>query len=139
MNKYPPFDRPTLRLHRKQRFWQIIAPIVLFSLLIMAAGWMTVIAGNSQNRLWADVSIIWLVAPLLSVLLVLAVVLVGLIYLLARVTKGTPNITRRIQHLFYRMEKETRRAANVAVKPVLGIQQFQSGLKKLFDWFNPVK
>jgi hypothetical protein len=137
MDKYASFNRPTLRRHRRQRFWQIIVPIILFSLLIGAAGGFTIIAGGAQDRLWADISIIWLVAPLLSVLLVLVVILVGLIYLLARLMKGTPEVTRRVQNLFYRVEKETRRAADSAVKPVLWIQQFRSGLKSLFSRVKP--
>ncbi|HCC78145.1 MAG: hypothetical protein A2X25_04935 [Chloroflexi bacterium GWB2_49_20] len=139
MEKLPPFDRPTLRHHRQQRFWQIQLPIVLVSLLIGAAGGYTILAEGAQDRLWADISTIWLVAPMLFFALFLLAVLVGMIYLLYRLTKATPIFTRRVQNLFLRIEKEARRAADSAVKPVLWIHQFQSGLKYLLGRVKPVK
>jgi hypothetical protein len=139
MDKLPPFDRPTLRHHRQQHFWQIQLPIVLVSLLMGVAGGYTILAEGAQDRLWADISIIWLVVPLLFFALFLLVVLVGMIYLLYRLMKGTPIFARRVQNLFMRIEKETRRAADSAVKPVLWIHQFQSGLKSLLGRVKPVK
>jgi hypothetical protein len=139
MDRYPPFDRPSLRNYRHQRFWQIILPIVLFSLLIVVAGGFTIIADGELNRLWADVSIIWLVAPLLFLAIIFLAILIGMIYLLYMLTKGTPRITRKIQNIFTRIEQETCRVSNSAVKPVVWIHQFQSGLKSLIRIIRPIK
>ena len=129
MDKLPPFERSSIKQHQRERFWQIIAPLVLFSLLIAAAGGFTVFAGGENDRLWADISIIWLVIPVLIFSLILLVVLAGSIYLMARLLKITPNFTRRAQTLFYRIEKGTRKAADFSVKPVLWIKQFKSRLR----------
>jgi len=139
MDKLTPFDRPSLRSYRQQRFWQIILPIVLFSLLIVAAGGFTIIADGGLNRLWADVSIIWLVAPLLLLALLCLVVLIGMIYLLYKLTIGTPRITRKVQTIFIRIEQETCRASNSVVKPVIWIHQFHSGRKSLIRKIIPAR
>lgn len=137
MDKFDPFDKPSLQNHRRQRFWQILLPIVLFSGLIVVAGVFTVAADGVQNRLWADASIIWLVLPMLFVALFLLVILIGLIYLLYRLTKGTPRITRKVQNIFTRIEQGTSRAANSAAKPVIWIHQFQSSLRSLVGKILP--
>jgi len=139
MDKLTPFDRPSLQIYRRQRFWQIILPIVLFSLLIVVAGGFTIIADGELNRLWADVSIIWLVAPLLFLALILLVLLIGMIYFLNKLTQGTPRITRKVQNIFTRIEQETCRASNSVVKPVVWIHQFQSGLKSLVRIIIPAR
>ena len=124
MDKLTPFERPSLRTYRRQRFWQIILPIVLFSFVIVVAGGFTIIADGEQNRLWADVSIIWLVAPMLILAIIFLVILVGMIYLLYKLTIGTPHITRKIQNIFIRIEQETFRVSNSIVRPVVWIHQF---------------
>ncbi len=139
MDKLTPFDRPSLRNYRRQRFWQIILPILLFSLLIGVAGGFTIIADGELNRLWADVSIIWIVLPLLFLALFLLAILIGMIYLLHKMTKGTPRVTRKIQTIFTRIEQETCRISNTSVKPVLWINQFQSGSKSLMRRIIPAR
>ena len=139
MDKFTLFDRPSLRIYRRQRFWQIILPIVVFSLLIVVAGGFTIIADGELNRLWADVSIIWIVAPVLFIEIVLLAILIGMIYLLYKLTKGTPQITRKIQNIFTRIEQETCRASNSAVKPVVWTHQFQSGFISLMRKIIPAR
>jgi hypothetical protein len=131
MDKLAPFFRPSLQIHRRQRFWQIILPIVLFCILIGVAGGLTIFAEGDLSRLWADVSIIWLVLPLLFFALLFLVILVGMIYLLNRLTKLIPRISLKVQNIFTRIEQETCRASNSIVKPVIWIHQLQSGLKRL--------
>jgi len=131
MDKLTPFFRPSLQIHRRQRFWQIILPIVLVCLIIGVAGSLTIFAAGDQNRLWADVSIIWLVFPLLFFALLFLVFLIGMIYLLNKLTKLTPRISLKAQNIFTRIEQETCRASNSIVKPVIWIHQLTSGLRSL--------
>ena len=137
MDKLTPFFEPTLKIHKRQRFWQIILPIISFCLLIGAAGGFTIFADGDQSRLWADVSIIWLVIPLLFIALLFLVILIGMIYLLNQLTKSTPRISRKVQNIFTRIGQETCRVSNSVVKPVLWIHQFQSGLRSLMRKILP--
>ena len=137
MDKLTPFLRPSLLTHRRQRFWQIILPIVLFCLLIGVAGVYTIFAGKAISRLWADVSIIWLILPLLFFVLLFLVLLIGMIYLLNKLTKNLLGISRKAQNLFTHIEHETCRVSNSVVKPFFWIHQFQSGLKSLMRKIVP--
>lgn len=137
MKKTTPFDSPSLRIYRRQRFWQIILPIVVVSFLLVVAGGITISLDGELNRLWADISIIWLVIPLLFTALFLLILLVGMIYLLFKLTNVLPRYTRKAQHIFIRIEQETCRGSDSVVKPIFWINQFQSGFKRLLRIIIP--
>jgi hypothetical protein len=139
MDKHSLFNRPTLQLHRRQRFWQILFPMVLVVILMLITGGFTIAAGQAENRLWADISIVWMVAPLLILALFLLAILVGMIYLLARLSSHIPKQTRRVQILFRRIGKESQKIADSAVRPVLWLHQFQGGIKSVFEKLKPAK
>jgi hypothetical protein len=126
-------------MYRRQRFWQIILPIVLVSLLVVVAGGITISVEADLNRLWADISIIWLVLPVLLIALLFLIILIGMIYLMYKLTNGLPRLTRKAQNIFIRIEQETCRGSNSVAKPVIWIHQFQSGLKRMLRIINPVQ
>ncbi|MBA4379901.1 MAG: hypothetical protein C0393_04320 [Anaerolinea sp.] len=132
MPDLPPFESPTLRAHKRQRFWQILAPMMLVILLSLIAGGFTLAADAGQTRPGADVAVIWLVAPLMLFALLCMVVLGGMIYAIARLAKITPRYTARAQKFAARVESGTRRAADTAVKPVMWLEQFSAVVKSIF-------
>ena len=71
-----------MKRHRRQRLWQIIVPIILISIFILFVGGYFVLGGGSQTRVWADISIIWIVLPLLAIFLIAFAIIIGMIYLL---------------------------------------------------------
>jgi len=133
MEKLPPFDRPGIQKYQHQRFWHIIFPIVLFSLLLGVAGGFTVLAEASTDRLMADISIIWLVIPLLFSALILLAVMVGLIYLVTRLLIITPTYTRKVQNFLVRVEQGTHKTTTSIVKPILWINQLGGRIHKFFQ------
>ncbi|PJH76446.1 MAG: hypothetical protein CO064_01240, partial [Anaerolineae bacterium CG_4_9_14_0_8_um_filter_58_9] len=90
MPDLPPFESPTVQAHKRQRFWQILAPMMLVILLALIAGGFTLAANPSQTRPGADVAVIWLVAPLMLFALLCMAVLGGMIYAIARLTQIAP-------------------------------------------------
>jgi len=125
-------DSPTLRAHKRQRFWQILAPIILVVLLAVVIGVFTARAEAGQTRLWADVATIWLVAPLMLFALLCLAVLGGMIYAIARLTQVTPRYTLQAQDFFFRLAGGVKRGADMAVKPVVWLEQARAALKSLF-------
>ncbi len=81
--------RPSYRQHKRQSFWQILLPILL-SFLVMLAGlaFLIVIAkgGDPIGKLstWADTSLIWLLLPVMALGLAAVLLLGTMIYGLAR-------------------------------------------------------
>lgn len=122
--------------HRRQRLLQIWLPLGLTVLIVLGvAVWAVVAAtapGPSMTH-WANVSAVIVILPLcLGAILLLAVV-IGLIYLTARMYRGLPGMDRKIQSVFFRIETGVHRAADQSVKPVLSIQGRLASLKALFS------
>ncbi|MBU4225589.1 MAG: hypothetical protein KKC71_07190 [Chloroflexi bacterium] len=132
MPNLPPFESPTLRVHKRQRFWQILAPMMLVILLALVAGGFTLAAEAGQTRPGADVAVIWLVAPLMLFALLCMVVLGGMIYVIARLTQITPRYTLQAQNFVLRLTAGVKRGADMAVKPVVWLEQARAVLKSLF-------
>ena len=130
------FDRPSLKRHRQQRLWQILLPIILISLIIFSIGSYYVFTEGSPTRVMADISIIWIVLPLLVVFILALAILVGMIYLLYKVNRNTPILTQRIQRIFSLTQQKSLHIANSIVKPVLWINQSQAGINRLFKKIN---
>ena len=128
----PHFDSPTLRAHKRQRFWQILMPILSVIVLILVAGGFVIGAEAGQNKLWADIATIWLIAPLMFSALVCMAVLGGMIYAVARLTQITPRYTLQAQNFALRLTAGVKRGADVAVKPVVWLEQARAVLKSLF-------
>jgi len=132
MDSSKPFDRPSIKRHRQQRLWQIILPIILISLIIFSIGGYFVAIEGSQSRVLADISIIWIIMPLLLIFLVALAVLIGMIYLLYKVNRNTPLLTQRIQRIFSLIQQKSLHIVDSIVKPVLWINQLQAGIVRLF-------
>ncbi len=126
MTETLPIKSPTLRRHQRQFFWQILFPMLLVALIGLAAGglvtWAT-FANQGDARLWADISLIWLLAPMLLLALVAAIAAGGLIYGLARLTQATPRLTARLQELADSGAKGLRRIADGTTKPFVWVEQ----------------
>lgn len=130
-------ESPTLRAHRRQVWRQILLPLIFLALAGLAAGGLTIAVGlsdASRTRLWADVSVIWLLAPALLCALGGVAVLAGMIYVLARLEKAAPRLTSRVQQAAGRVAAATRRVADGVAKPFLWIHQAGAVIRSIFKW-----
>jgi hypothetical protein len=128
-------DSPTILAHKRQIWWQILLPMIFVSLLGLAAGGLTIAAGlsdASRTRVWADVSLIWMLSPALFFALAGVAVLAGMIYAVARLTRATPRFTSRAQQVAGRAAAATRKAADGITKPFVWFQQAGAVLKSIF-------
>ena len=93
--------------HRKQLVWQIILPVVLTSLLIVALIVLINVAtfrdGGDVGR-WAAISTIWIVIPIMIGLLIFTALLGGLVYLMMKLLNITPTYTSLAQNYVYMAE-----------------------------------
>ncbi|KAF0107526.1 MAG: hypothetical protein FD146_1560 [Anaerolineaceae bacterium] len=109
--------------------------MIFVVLLGLAAGGLTIAAGLSEasrTRVWADVSIIWMLAPALLFALAGVAVLAGMIYAVARLTRVTPRFTSRAQQVAGQAAAATRKAADGITKPFVWLQQAGAVLKSIF-------
>jgi uncharacterized membrane protein len=112
------------QLHRKQRTTQIILPVVLGAIilvgLIVLIGLATFRSNGDVGR-WAAISTLWIVIPILLAGLILLVVLIGLIYLMARALGAIPHYTGIAQDYVYKARGIIIRGADMATKPMIAL------------------
>ena len=132
MDAQRPADSPTVQAHKRQFAWQILVPFLVVTVLILAVAVLVASGTASTNRPWADVSIIWLIAPMLTLALVLVILLSALIYGIAKLLQVTPRYTGKAQDFFALISGWTRKIADGAAKPFVWYQQAGAILKSIF-------
>jgi hypothetical protein len=132
MAEMPPAVSPTVRTHRRQFVWQILVPFVVMALLLVAGAALILSSGPPRERVWADVSIIWLILPLLALALILAVVLVFAIVGLAKLMQIAPRYTSQAQAISFIAAAGARKVANGIVAPYVWFEQAKAALKSIF-------
>ena len=128
-------DRPTVRSHKRQFAWQILAPMILVSLIGLSAGGLVIaatVSGQGQPRAWADVSMIWLIVPALFFALMFLVILATTIYGMAKLLQVIPNYTGKAQDIFVLLSAGTLKLADGASKPFVWFRQAGAVIKSIF-------
>ena len=124
--------------HRRQKLWQIILPVGLGAVLILAALGMVIYtavrapAGKSVSQ-WADVSMIWLIIPALFIALVIAAVLFTVVWLLTRLLKILPQYTSVAQYYVGIAVENIRSGADKVAKPFIAGKGFAAMVSELLN------
>ncbi|MGB8212315.1 MAG: hypothetical protein WCE68_02040 [Anaerolineales bacterium] len=125
-----PLPSPTVRAHKRQFVWQILVPFLVVAALLLAAAGLA--AAGASAPAWRDVSIIWLIIPMLIFALFLLALLVGLIYGIAKLLQITPRYTAKAQDFFVLISTWARRIADGIAQPVLWVRQAGAMLEAIF-------
>jgi uncharacterized membrane protein len=137
--KTPPTHYSYLK-HRKQVMRQVILPVVLSALVLVAivvwVSFATFSQGGDVGR-WAAISTIWVVIPMLLGGLVVLAILGGLIYLMARALNALPYYTGIAQDYVFIARGYIVRGANMAVKPILALNEWLQTAKAFFERMTP--
>ncbi len=127
-------------VHRQQVVRQIILPVVLAALVMIGMVVLIVLVtfkqGGDAGR-WAAISTIWIVIPVMVAGLILLVLLVGLIYLLARALGALPYYTGIAQDYVYKARGIIMRGANMVVRPILAVDGFLENIRAFFGRITP--
>lgn len=122
--------------HRKQRTRQVFLPVILSALLfvgmILLVSFATFNQGGDVGR-WAAISTIWIIIPLLVAGLILLVLLVGLIYLMARALGVLPYYTGMAQDYVHIAKGYIVHGADMAVKPILLLNGWLETVKAFLE------
>lgn len=123
--------------HQRQSFWQIIVPVGFGTLLILAILALVIHkevsadAGGLVSQ-WADISLIWLILPALLFALLLILILVGMIYLLARLLKIVPGFTFKVQYFIGHVPDYVESFADKLVAPIIAVKGAGATVSALF-------
>ena len=132
MVNQPPVDRPTVRAHKRQFAWQILVPFLVMAGLIIAGAVLVVTDGAPRTGVWADVSLIWLLAPALFFALAFLVIMITIIYGMAKLLQIMPRYTGKAQDIFARLSARTRKVADGTTKPFVWFRQAGAVIKSIF-------
>ena len=124
---------PSYQLHRRQFIWQILVPILIAAILIIAASVFAATRNESQASVWADISLIWLIIPALFFAFILFILLIGLIYAMAMLLKVTPTYTQKLYSLIRLAAQKIEEAADTTAKPIFFVEGISASIKRFFQ------
>jgi hypothetical protein len=124
----------SLKTHRRQLFWQILIPLLVVALLLVVVAVLVAVGstGSVDTRAWADVSTIWLLAPMLILALLVTILLGFIIYGLAKLMQVTPRLTGKAQDFFSLLAEWVRKITDILTKPVFWARQAGAILNSVF-------
>jgi hypothetical protein len=132
MENQSPVDHPTIRAHKRQFAWQILVPFLVMAGLIIAGAVLVVTGGAPRTGVWADISVIWLLAPALFIALAFLAIVSTTIYGMAKLLQVIPHYTGKAQGVFALLSAGTRKVADGAAKPFVWFQQAGAVIKSIF-------
>ena len=135
MNSQISGNHLSYRKHQRQFWLQIFVPMLVAILVIIAAAVLIGLAtfsGTSDSPRWAAISTIWLVMPVIVFGLFVLIILVGLVYLMAKSLNVIPPYTAKAQYYVNRGASEVKRYSNMATKPVMFLEGISASLKAFF-------
>jgi uncharacterized membrane protein len=128
-------ETPSIKVHKRQAFWQITFPLIVTVLLILAVAVLTGISAFGEESgagTWAAISTIWLVIPVMFIAFIFLVMLAAMIYGMMRLLKIIPPYTGKAQYYINRAADKIKTAADAATTPVIAGGGLIASLKALF-------
>ena len=125
------------KTHTKKKFWQIWTPFIISCLAIVTVAVFIVIltfspANTDFHTKWSGISIVFMSLPALFFALLILVVVIGVIYLVARITNLVPGYTELILYYLRRANLLVLLASNKISTPFIFLKSKSAGLKILF-------
>ncbi len=136
MNDFPP--RPavvrnphTRKRHQKEVLWQITVPIVIGSVILLALAALTVGIVPGEARRWADISMVWLIVPVMFVTLLSLLFLAGSIYAVMRLILVLPKYSYQALGWMLLLGLQLQRVNDRLVEPFLRMHMLSASMKTL--------
>jgi len=128
-----PYPTTSYQKHKKQRFWQILFPIMLCILLVLALAVFVVLTasqdgGGGDSSLWADTSMIWLLLPLLVFAVLMFVLFSVLVFLVARVLHILPAYSSQVQYYVDLVSSKVKYWTEKSVQPIIKVRSINASI-----------
>src|SRR5512139_218878 len=117
----PPRNPKTHAQHRREVLWQITVPLLVVLLLLLGTVglviWASVQADPQVSR-WADVSLVWLVVPVIILSFIFLLLLSGITYGVIKLIQVLPGYARLVQDFFLRIQARVVGISDRLVSPI---------------------
>ncbi|MBT7190726.1 MAG: hypothetical protein HN916_11085 [Anaerolineae bacterium] len=131
-NLDPSKKTASYQAYRRDFLWQILVPMIIVLILVVIASVFTAIRPPGTASLWADISTIWLLIPLLIFVLITLVILGGIIYGMAKLLNITPVYTQKLYALIRLVTKKIENVADASAKPIFFFEELSASIKSIF-------
>jgi len=108
----------------------IVTVLLIIAIAVITS--MATFGPNGRSPVWAAISTIWLVIPVMIFGLIFLIILAGLIYLLARTLDVIPPYSSQAQYYVDRASSEAKRFSDMAAKPVFFIGDIVARIQAFF-------
>jgi hypothetical protein len=136
MDAYEPKELPernpvTYERHRKEVMWQILVPVLIGTVIVLALSILATTRTDAQVSKGADVSVIWMITPMLIIALIFLVLLGAMIYAMMSLLGILPGYARLVQDYFNAVRVQVGIVSDKAVEPVLRMESIKASLRAL--------
>lgn len=131
----PTRNRRARQIHRREVWWQISLPLILFGLAFLAAGGVLIgsAAGGSPTGPLRDVSLVWVLLLGMIAALIPFALLAALTYAVIRLIAMLPGWTFKLQQLLSRISEAAAALSEAVSKPFIQINAITAGLRRFFN------
>ena len=123
----------TMRLHQRQSFWQIKFPLLVGVILVSLAALGVLLAsasGQGDNiSKWSDISLIWLLIPMILLTVIVSAATAALVYMLAQMLPVLPRYTHLLLGYFLTLSVRVKGMSNAAVEPFLRMHSTSASVR----------
>jgi len=136
MDAYEPKELPernpvTYKRHRKEVMWQILVPVLIGAVIVLALAILATTRTDAQVSKGADVSVIWMITPMLIIALIFLVLLGAMIYAMMSLLGILPSYARLVQDYFDAIRVQVGIVSDKAVEPILRMESIKASLRAL--------
>jgi hypothetical protein len=121
----------TQQAHRKQVLWQITVPLVIGAVIILILAVLVATGSPQTASLWADISLIWLIIPVMIISLILLALLAGLAYAVIWLVRTIPSYALQAQNFMIMISSQVERLGDMIVEPILRVNAILASLQAL--------
>lgn len=121
----------TSKIHRSQTIWQIYLPLVVGLIVVVIVAVFAGLASTEAASRWADISLIFLIIPVMVAIILFLAFTSGFIYVVSKLIQVIPIYAFQIQEMLQMVSQRVRRGADLAVEPVMRVHAFKAALQTL--------
>jgi hypothetical protein len=125
----------TRQRHQREIFWQVTVPMLIGSVILLVPAGLAVAASfglvPDNTRRWADISMIWMIIPVMFMTLLTLVFLAGSVYALMRLILVLPKYSYQALGWLLLLGLNLQRLNDRLVEPFLRMHMLAASMKTL--------
>lgn len=132
-----PRNHETEQIHQREVFWQIYAPMLGALLVVVGLGTLAVTAavggGTVVSGLWANISLVFIIAQLFIVILPLLILFAALSYLLQYLLGYLPPYFKIAQDFMGQVALQSKIISGYIMQPMQAVKEAGAALQEILN------